>query len=437
MNCLSMLHYRSITLLVFHIGLFGIGHTVFAQEHHPLDGALLPTRATLRSIAAEQWKGLPRGYKLPSAVDHSALLPPPGDQGRQNSCIAWAVAYGIGSYHLAQGSGLPPTDSTGAMEPRRVLSPAFPFDLTKSTFDTTDTRCLGSYFSKVFSILMEKGCCTWDEMPYDPSPMGCFNALPEKAMHAAHSNIMAPPLRISPYEPDQVRYHLAEGRPVAFAMGIDTAFKNTGKRAAKGEPFRWNPECAQPMPGSHAMLAVGYNDADSSFLIMNSWGLKWGQGGFWRMSYALFDCHVTEAYIVPSSIPAVTDLVLQEPEKSTDRARMKVKLQPGEHAEVQGLALALTQHEPAADRAVLLVKNAGSPDSTSIERLDLVEDRPLRFFVGEDLMTVTYTKASRTHDVRRTRAHIVAKVEEEGTEPTEERAMLLSDRIRLARAVRP
>jgi hypothetical protein len=191
------------------------------------------------------------------------------------------------------------------------------------------------------------------------------------------------------------------------------------------------------MPGSHAMLAVGYNDADSCFLIMNSWGLKWGQGGFWRMSYALFDCHVTEAYIVPSSIPAVTDLVLQEPEKSTERARMKVKLQPGEHAEVQGLALALVQHEPDAERAVLLVKNAGGSDSTSISRLDLVEDRPLTFFVGEDLMTVTYTKASRTHDVRRRRAHIVAKVEEEGTEPTEERAMLLSDRIRLARAVRP
>ncbi|MEZ4758040.1 MAG: C1 family peptidase [Flavobacteriales bacterium] len=432
-----MMHNRNTARQVSYIGLLVIGHSVLAQEHHPLDGALLPTRATLRSIAAEQWKGLPGGYRLPAAVDLSARLPPPGDQGRQNSCIAWAVAYGIGSYHRAQVSGLLPTDSTGAMVPQRVLSPAFPFDLTKSIFDTTDTRCLGSYFSKVFSILMEKGCCTWDEMPYDPSPMGCFNDLPEKALHAAHNNIMAPPLRISPYELDQVRYHLAEGRPVAFAMGIDTAFKNAGKRAAKGAPFRWDPDCAQPMPGSHAMLAVGYSDTDSTFLVMNSWGRQWGEGGFWRMTYSQFDCHVTEAYIVPSSTKAVIDLVLHEPEKNTDRARMKVKLRPGEHAEVKGLALALAQHVPDADKAVLLVKNVSNSDSTSIERLDLVEDRPLRFFVGEDLMTVTYTKASRTHDVRRTRAHIVTKVEEQGTEPTEERAILLSDRIRSARAARP
>ena len=437
MNDRSMSNHRNVAQFVFLLVHVGIGHVLCAQEHHPLDGAMLPTRATLRSIAVEQWQGLPKGYKLPAHVDLSPLLPPPGDQGRQNSCIAWALAYGIGSYHRALGSGLPPTDSSGAMEPSRVLSPAFPYDLTKSTFDTTDTRCMGSYFSKVFSILMEKGCCTWEQLPYDPSPMGCFNELPERALHAANANTMAPPLRISPYALDQVRYHLAEDRPVAFAMGIDTAFKNAGKRAAKGASFRWNPECAQPMPGSHAMLAVGYDDSDSSLLIMNSWGLKWGNGGFWRMSYAQFDCHVTEAYIVPSPTPAVSDLVLQEPEKSTDRTRMKVKLQQGEHAEVQGLALALAQHEPKADRAVLLVKNAGNPDSTSISRLDLVEDRPLRFFVGEDIVSVTYTRASRTHDVRRTRAHIVAKVEEAGTDPTEERAILLSDRIRSARAVRP
>ena len=88
MNDPSMSNHRNVAQFVFLLVHVGIGHVLCAQEHHPLDGAMLPTRATLRSIAVEQWQGLPKGYKLPAHVDLSPLLPPPGDQGRQNSCIA-------------------------------------------------------------------------------------------------------------------------------------------------------------------------------------------------------------------------------------------------------------------------------------------------------------------------------------------------------------
>ena len=32
-------------------------------------------------------------YKLKSTVDNSAHLPPVGNQGQQNSCVAWAFGY--------------------------------------------------------------------------------------------------------------------------------------------------------------------------------------------------------------------------------------------------------------------------------------------------------------------------------------------------------
>ena len=39
------------------------------------------------------------------------------------------------------------------------------------------------------------------------------------------------------------------------------------------------------MLGGHAVLCVGYNDATSRFVIRNSWGMQWGQKGYFTMPY--------------------------------------------------------------------------------------------------------------------------------------------------------
>lgn len=38
--------------------------------------------------------------------------------------------------------------------------------------------------------------------------------------------------------------------------------------------------------GGHAVIIVGYNDADQSFTVKNSWGPGWGEGGFFRIAYS-------------------------------------------------------------------------------------------------------------------------------------------------------
>ena len=35
-----------------------------------------------------------------------------------------------------------------------------------------------------------------------------------------------------------------------------------------------------------AVLAVGYQDAQQRFIVMNSWGTKWGDDGFFTIPYA-------------------------------------------------------------------------------------------------------------------------------------------------------
>ena len=64
------------------------------------------TRATgLIPATEEQLRGIPlasvpfSGDSLPPSVDLSDNLPPPGNQGRQNSCVGWTVAYALKNYH--------------------------------------------------------------------------------------------------------------------------------------------------------------------------------------------------------------------------------------------------------------------------------------------------------------------------------------------------
>jgi C1A family cysteine protease len=51
-----------------------------------------------------------------------------------------------------------------------------------------------------------------------------------------------------------------------------------------------------PMPGpderllgGHAVLAIGYVASTRMFIVRNSWGTKWGDGGYFTMPYAYLE----------------------------------------------------------------------------------------------------------------------------------------------------
>jgi len=37
--------------------------------------------------------------------------------------------------------------------------------------------------------------------------------------------------------------------------------------------------------GGHAVMAVGYNEKEKVFIIRNSWGVNWGDQGYFYMPY--------------------------------------------------------------------------------------------------------------------------------------------------------
>ena len=91
---------------------------------------------------------------LPAAIDRTADYPRPGNQGSQNSCTAWAVAYAYKTMqdNLDHGWGV------AGVSPQ--FSPAFVYNQINGGTDN------GSGIGTAMQLLMDKGCCTLADMPY-------------------------------------------------------------------------------------------------------------------------------------------------------------------------------------------------------------------------------------------------------------------------------
>jgi hypothetical protein len=101
-----------------------------------------------------------------------------------------------------------------------------------------------------------------------------------------------------------VKKSLAEGKPVIIGMNTPESFME-----AEG---LWRPvEDPGDYYGGHAMCVVGYDDdrEGGAFEVMNSWGRKWGNGGFMWIPYNSFVDFVMEGYEMIENLAAYSDTV--------------------------------------------------------------------------------------------------------------------------------
>ena len=75
---------------------------------------------------------------------------------------------------------------------------------------------------------------------------------------------------------------LQEGFPFVFGFVVYPSFE-TQEVAESGKMIM--PDKSESPLGGHAVLAVGYNDEEKVFIIRNSWGIEWGDKGYFYMPY--------------------------------------------------------------------------------------------------------------------------------------------------------
>jgi C1A family cysteine protease len=234
-----------------------------------LDGCLFETSRK----AAAPTLTVQRGA-APDRIDLRQYCSPVEDQGQTNSCTANACA-GALEYHQRRMGGAF-TD----------ISRLYVYYNARKMADTQG-QDTGSFIHHVMASVLAHGACEEAVWPFDlslvlqPPPREAYqNATSHEAVQYARAPLGQPALQA-----------LAAGLPVVFGTFIPSRFFD---EAAKTGMMPSPDGSMEPPAGGHAMLLVGYDLPSRTWLVRNSWGSNWADGGYFRVPFATL-----EAYSIP------------------------------------------------------------------------------------------------------------------------------------------
>lgn len=235
-------------------------------------------------------------YKnLPQSVDLSAELPHPGDQGEQNSCTGWAVAYAVKSFQEHRELGW-------AFNEKHLFSPTFLYNQLNHGEDR------GAVLDDVIKLLIYEGAVPLSLMPYHDDD---YTTQPdEEIKEVAQGFRSLSHRRINEQDVNQLKSFLAAGEPIVLSVYM---YENFSRRnmAKSGNIYS---EAVGDMVGGHAIVTVGYNDDKHAIKVLNSWGKRWGENGYGWIDYDFVPEVVREAHVIyDRPTPRETLRLLDEP----------------------------------------------------------------------------------------------------------------------------
>jgi C1A family cysteine protease len=82
---------------------------------------------------------------------------------------------------------------------------------------------------------------------------------------------------------NQMKGCLASGYPFVFGFTVYQSFESPTVARTGHAPM---PGSGERPVGGHAVVAVGYDDANQWFIVRNSWGAAWGMKGYFTLPYS-------------------------------------------------------------------------------------------------------------------------------------------------------
>lgn len=271
-----------------------------ANRHPPLPICLFAIILIARGLQAQNtgailedrtiYDGLPEARfstgALPSSKDLSTSFPTPGDQGQLGSCTAWACAYALKT-HQEQVER-----RWGVGSLNRIFSPSFIYNQINQGLDG------GSRIFDALQLMQAQGVALWSDFPYDDSD---FSTQPD-----GRTVSRAFPYRIAKfYKIDSsdmrnatlLKEKIVLGYPLIASVNVDQSFKSYS-----GGVFEVPMGDFDEKHGRHAVCIVGYDDATTSFRLINSWGAGWGEDGYMRIRYRTLADRLNEVYFAVDRI---------------------------------------------------------------------------------------------------------------------------------------
>lgn len=214
----------------------------------------------------------------PTAVDLRKHFTPVKSQGELGACSAFALV-SIYEYILRKNSKKD-TD----------LSEAFVYYNARRLAGDVEEDTGSSLYNVVVTMGTE-GVCTERMCPYTeqadiprPTDEAYKDALQRKIVKAL--NVQK--------DLNHIKSAVAKGFPVAVSLKIFESFVPIGGFI----PRPSDEETEAGRAGNHAMVVCGYSDEEKIFIVRNSWGPKFGDGGYCYIPYSYFEDFLNVACII-------------------------------------------------------------------------------------------------------------------------------------------
>jgi hypothetical protein len=218
---------------------------------------------------------------LPETVDLREPWHAVPDQGHTASCVGWSLADSILRWHLVKAGRLAPDRRLSA---RHIWMSAKETD-SRVDYPSTFLEEDGTSLKAGLEVIRKFGAVLEDELPWEGRlATGSPEAFVESARQrriAAYFNLGADDAkaRFAGW-----RRWLSEHGPVAVLIQMDGSI----------EKARLDAFDAGSITGDHSAALFGYGP--DHFLLRSSWGTRWGEGGYARMSLAYAEQAVIESY---------------------------------------------------------------------------------------------------------------------------------------------
>jgi C1A family cysteine protease len=205
--------------------------------------------------------------KLPAKIDLRPLCSPIEDQGELGSCTAHALTGALEFLEKKDGLTVVQMSRLFVYYNERVIEHSV----------GTDS---GAQIRDGIKTLVKQGACSEDKWPY-VNIMTKFKAKPPAACYKeALGHQVLTYQRIDTL--DQMRACLADGFPFVFGFTVYESFESQAVAKSGKMPM---PKPKEKMLGGHAVLGVGYDDAQKRIIVRNSWSTGWGMKGYFTMPY--------------------------------------------------------------------------------------------------------------------------------------------------------
>ncbi|HEY1294654.1 MAG TPA: C1 family peptidase [Chloroflexota bacterium] len=213
---------------------------------------------------------------MPSQVDLRSQCPPVYDQGQIGSCTANAIGAAHEFNQMKQKLPAP-----SPFVPSRLF-----IYYNERAIEHTTGSDSGAQIRDGMKSVAKLGVCREDPTwPYNADPFPPNNKLTRKPSAAAYREALkyqAIQYQRVPQVLSQMKGCLVAGYPFVFGFTVYESFE--GQEVAKTGIVAM-PQSGEQVLGGHAVLAVGYDDAQQKFIVRNSWGTGWGDKGYCHMPY--------------------------------------------------------------------------------------------------------------------------------------------------------